>query len=63
MLDDEELWCLRQIEQQVTGDDPALARALSRFEPVVRWRFRAALGLLIMANCGVPAAAMLILRR
>ncbi|MEV4511139.1 DUF3040 domain-containing protein [Dactylosporangium sp. NPDC049525] len=58
MLDDDELWRLRQIEQQIAGDDPALARALSRFEPVVRWRFHVALGALLVALGGVPAVVM-----
>ncbi|MET7426410.1 DUF3040 domain-containing protein [Dactylosporangium sp. NPDC005555] len=38
MLNDDELWRLRQIEQQIAGDDPALARTWSLFEPVMRWR-------------------------
>ncbi|MER7007712.1 DUF3040 domain-containing protein [Dactylosporangium sp. NPDC000555] len=58
MLNDDEQWRLGQLERQLADEDPALARALSRHEPVRRWRVRLVTWAMVAGGCGVPASIM-----
>ncbi|WP_432826386.1 DUF3040 domain-containing protein [Dactylosporangium sp. CA-092794] len=58
MLSDDERWRLWQLERQLADDDPALSRALTRFEPVRRWRYRLATAAMLSGACGIPAGLL-----
>ncbi|MFG2043764.1 DUF3040 domain-containing protein [Dactylosporangium sp. NPDC048998] len=58
MLSDDEQWRLGQLERQLADEDPALARALSRHEPVRRWQVRLVTWATVAGGCGVPASVM-----
>ncbi|WP_432993482.1 DUF3040 domain-containing protein [Dactylosporangium sp. CA-233914] len=53
-----EQWQLAQVEREIAGDDPELARALSRLEPVRRWRTRLSTCAMLSAGCAVPASIL-----
>ncbi|MEV8516464.1 DUF3040 domain-containing protein [Dactylosporangium sp. NPDC051484] len=58
MLSDDERWRLGQLERQLADEDPALARALSRHEPVRRWQVRLVTWAMVAGGFGVPVSIM-----